>query len=342
MNCPPHIIRPIRESDLEDFSGLVGNIADGMTSLPNNPDFLLKRIHHSLHSFYPEIHKPGGEYYLFVLEDLKTNRVIGTSGILARVGGYDPFYTYKIVREPLRYTPLAIDTCIESLHLVKNHKGPSEICSLYLNPEYRSCGLGKLLSLVRIMFNKSFSERFDEEIITELRGYINDLGKVPFWEAVGKKFFQNDYSTADILSGLGEKEFIETLMPKYPIYMSLLPSDAREVIGQVHPHTAPARRLLLQEGFCETDEIDIFDAGPLLRAHRNSLKTWKSMREATAVSTPHLDEGTRTTAILSNGRLDFRACLASIVVSENATIQVSPDILNRLNLENEKVCYVTL
>jgi RimJ/RimL family protein N-acetyltransferase len=52
-----------------------------------------------------------------------------------------------------------------------------------------------------------------------MRGYIDESGKSPFWEAVGRNFFEFDYYAADVLSGLGEKEFIADLMPRHPMEM---------------------------------------------------------------------------------------------------------------------------
>lgn len=40
--------------------------------------------------------------------------------------------------------------------------------------------------------------------------------------------------------------------------------EARDVIGQVHPQTAPARAVLEKEGFRYRNYIDIFDGGPTL------------------------------------------------------------------------------
>lgn len=41
----------------------------------------------------------------------------------------------------------------------------------------------------------------------------------------------------------GQKSFIAELMPKHPLYVDFLSPEARESIGQVHPHTAPARAI---------------------------------------------------------------------------------------------------
>lgn len=53
-------------------------------------------------------------------------------------------------------------------------------------------------------------------------------------------------------------------MPKHPIYTHFLSQEAQDVIGQVHPQTAPARAVLEKEGFRYRNYIDIFDGGPTL------------------------------------------------------------------------------
>lgn len=330
MPEPTHLLRPVREADYDAVMHLVRDIADGMTSLPKDPDFIRHRINDSLRAFDPRIHKPGGETYLFVLEDTESGTIIGTSGLLSRVGGFDPFYTYSIRTTTATYKPLDIRSELRVLHLNRNHKGPTEICSLYLHRNYRSGGLGKLLSLSRFCFMKAFPDRFDKEVIAELRGYIDADGQPPFWEAVGKRFFQKDYYTADILSGVGEKDFIEALMPEYPIYISLLPYSAQKAIGRVHEQTRPARAILLKEGFRDTKEVDIFDAGPILKAPRESLHTW---RQARAVSLEAVDAetaGNTQRFLLTNQKLDFRACLADGRASSDGVLKVSAETLNAL------------
>lgn len=324
---PPHcLLRPVREDDADALFHLVGSIGHGLTSLPNDPDFLAHRIDDSLRAFDPRVHKPGGEIYLFVLEEIASGRIIGTSGILSRVGGFDPFYTYTIREAVHAFEPLQIRRRLQSLHLTKSHKGPTEICSLFLDREFRNGGLGRLLSLSRFCFMKAFPERFDDEVIAELRGFIDDTNRSPFWEAVGVRFFEKDYYTADILSGLGEKAFIEALMPKFPIYINLLPEDARAVIGKVHPQTEAARRILLNEGFRETEEVDIFDAGPLLKAGMHDLASWKAARPARLIAgDPHPDRA--VDAIVTNRSLNFRALLAAIEFTPENGVLVSPEVI---------------
>lgn len=308
-----HRLRPIRESDLEGLQSLAASVTGSLTTLPNDRAFLARRIVDSLRAFDPRLHRPAGERYLFVLEDSASGSIVGTSGIVDRVGGFDPFYSYAVRREPLSHPPLRIEREVRVLHLRQDHKGPSEICSLFLSPDHRRGGLGRLLSLGRFLFLAAFPSRFDGRVIAELRGWQTPDGRSPFWESVGRHFFGSDFHEADFLSGLGDKEFIAALMPRYPIYLSLLPTDVQAVIGRVHPDTEPALRLLLREGFAPTGEVDIFDAGPLVSAPLGGIRTVAAttVRPLSPVPADPFSMAGSTPVLASNRSLDFRAVLTT-------------------------------
>ena len=89
---------------------------------------------------------------------------------------------------------------------------------------------------------------------------MDDHGRSPFWDALGKHFFDVDFPNADYLS-LVNKKFIADLMPKHPIYIPLLPKDAQDVIGKVHEQTEPALKLLEAEGLRDRDVGDRAERG---------------------------------------------------------------------------------
>ncbi len=78
-------------------------------------------------------------------------------------------------------------------------------------------------------------------------------------------------STADYLTGIGQKSFVAELMPRHPVYVNLLPQDARDAIGAVHEDTKPAQAMLAQEGFRYEGYVDIFDAGPTVECFRDDI-----------------------------------------------------------------------
>lgn len=325
------VVRSAQIEDLPDLLALVRSYPKGMTTLPDDETYLKNRIHDSLRAFDPLIRRPGGEFYLFILEDLQMKKVIGTSGILSKVGGFEPFYTYKIEEEVHSSEELKVETWINLLHFTAAHNGPAEIGSLYLDPAYRKKGLARLLSLSRFLFMAEFPERFDQTVISELRGFIDQHGQSPFWENVGRRFFDTNFETADAMSITGKKDFIVKLMPKHPIYIPLLPQEAQDVIGKVHLESEPAFSLLKQEGFCFNNEVDIFDAGPTVKTPMNKIRTIDESRRKQVRDF----NGSKKNQdfILSNSQINFRACLGSVGENSDGTVTLSKEAADAIRAE---------
>lgn len=325
------VIRPIQPGDLPQLTALAATITGGLTSLPNDADFLEARVNDSLRSFDPKIRRAGDEYYLFVLEDTESRELLGTSGVHARVGGFDPFYSYEIRHKTFAHEPLGIRKEIAELHLKKTHKGPSEIGSLFLRADARGGGRGRLLSLSRFLFMAAFPQRFDHHVLAEMRGYIDASGKAPFWESVGRQFFDNDYYTADFLSGLGNKDFIADLMPEHPIYITLLPREVQAVVGRVHPETEPALALLKHEGFTESGEVDIFDAGPLVVAELARVRTVAASKVAKVGALPD-SAPSGPEFLVANRKLDFRCAMGNVSENSDGTVTVAAPLASTLHV----------
>lgn len=316
---PACVLRPCEERDLPDLRRLIASISGNLTSLPKENSFIEQKVFRSLRAFDRRTVKPGDDHYLFVLEDTAAGEVVGTAGLIARVGGFDPFYSYEVRRERFSHAALGVEKELPVLHLKTDHKGPSELCSLYLRPDRRQGGWGRLLSLGRFLFMERFQARFDARVIAELRGHLEADGRSPFWEGVGRHFFDHDFDAVDVLSGLGEKDFIRDLMPRHPIYATLLPPAAQGAIGRVHAEAEPAWRLLVTEGFVPGGEVDIFDAGPLLAAPLGSVRTVREVRRATwrgetwePATTGNSQTEPGPVCLVSNDRLEFRAGLGHV------------------------------
>ena len=97
-------------------------------------------------------HRPRGECYLFVMVDTANDKVIGTCGVTSKVGGFEPFYAYRLSSTAIASEMLNVHKDIQILTPVQEHSGPCEIGSLFLHPDYRRDGNGRLLSLSRFLF----------------------------------------------------------------------------------------------------------------------------------------------------------------------------------------------
>lgn len=269
------IIRPIKENDLEKLLVLLEKSGHGLTTLPKDPAVLKKRIRISERSFlHREEDLPSGEDYVFVMEEIFTGKLIGVCAIISKIGGFQPYYFYRLETSHHESKGLKVQNDVGLMHVHLIHNGPAEICSLYLDPEYRNAQNGRFLSLSRFLFIAENRKYFEDQIIAEMRGTVNDKGISKFYEAVGSKFFKFDFPTADSLY-MKNKKFIEELLPKHPIMTNILPEEAQEVIGKVHPHTEAAKKILEQEGFSFSGLVGIFDPGPVLTADVDNIRSIK-------------------------------------------------------------------
>ena len=308
------VLRPARLDDLPALFALSQRTGFGLTTLPRDEALLRGRIRASLRAFARSREDSArGDSYLFVLEDCATGRPVGTSGIVSKVGGFEPFYSYRLEREERHSATLQLRKELRTLHLTAEHNGPCEIGSLFLAPEARHGVNGRLLSLGRFSFMAECPEAFDPVVIAELRGQVNESGSSPFWEALGRHFFEVDFPTADTLS-LTDKRFIADLMPSHPIYICLLPPAAQAVIGRVHRDSAPALHLLEQEGFRHNDLVDIFEAGPVVSCPRDEIRTVRESQcvELVEIGEKNNPDPTTPPFLVARRRGGFRACVAPV------------------------------
>lgn len=273
------VIRPVSIADLDQLIQLAEQAGVGLTTLPSDRDLLRRRILKSQRSVENIPDKPGGESYLFVMEDIGSKKIVGASGVVTKVGGFEPFYAYRLESERLDSDFLKVHKQITVLQLLREHDGPAELGSLFLSSDYRKKDYGRFLQLVRFLFVAEYPQAFEPLVVSELRGVIEADGRSVFWDAVGRHFFEIDFPKADYLSVVNKK-FIADLMPKHPIYVPLLPPEAQRVIGKVHESSKPAQKNLEAEGFAFSGMVDIFDAGPCVSCPRDEIRTVRESRSA--------------------------------------------------------------
>lgn len=338
------LIRPVALRDVDGLLALSHLTGFGLTTLPRDRAMLERRVRESLRSFEKvDVDAPSGELYLLVLEDLESGRVVGTSGVVPKVGGYQPFYAFKIKKSVIRSKMLGVRKQIQTLHLVMEHNGPCEIGSLFLHPAFRKGGNGRALALSRFLLMADHPASFDPVVIAEMRGVIDQMGHSAFWDAVGKHFFDLELPKADYLS-IVNKEFIGDLMPKHPLYIPLLPVEAQAVIGQVHDETRPARGILESEGFGFSGMVDIFEAGPIMRCARDQIRTVRESRRATVAELGGSDAGEgEKKHLVSNARRDIRVCQAAVAFVGQEQVRLAEDVAAALEVKvGDAVRYVMM
>lgn len=339
------IIRPVATSDLSALQQIAVESGPGFTSLIDDREFLTAKIRRSLESFSRAARAPGDESYLFVLEDPETSEIMGTTGIEASVGIRKPIYHYQVSPMIHRSPGLDLPGNLNALNLCNHYTGCTEICTLFLRPEFRRAQAGKLLSRVRFLFMAQHPERFAGKVIAQMRGVWDESGQSPFWNWLRTHYVDLDFNTVTRMAGTGDNSVIPDLMPRHPLYTHLMGESARAVIGQVHPETRPALNMLESEGFRPNGYVDPFDGGPTIEAN---LADIRSVSASTACRIEVVDDvqptlqqwhaGSqgRALAIASTGTGDFRATVtrAARYLATRNLLQVPVTLAKALHLRN--------
>ncbi|MBL8307093.1 MAG: arginine N-succinyltransferase [Rubrivivax sp.] len=271
------LFRAATPADLDALERFAAASAVGVTTLPEDRAQLADRLARSAAAFASPDDASGEEIYLFVIEDGQ-GRVVGTSGIAARAGFHDRFYCYR--NEMLVHASAALGASnrIHTLHLCHDLTGVTLLTSFYIEPEYEATLAPQLLSRARLLFIAEFAERFSDRIAVEHPGLADDAGRCPFWDAVGRRFFDMDYAQVERISGGRSKAFIAELLPQAPIYVPLLPEQAQWAIGQLHPVSEAPFAILMDEGFDADTYVDVFDGGPIVEARLAGVRSVAASR----------------------------------------------------------------
>lgn len=271
------VVRPAGLADLDVLMELAVLSGRGFTSLPEDEPTLRQRLALSEASFAGKVAAPEA-WYTLMLEDTDDGAVIGVCGVKAGVGLKRPFFSFRVVTLAQSSPVLDLRFDHRALVMVNECAGWSEVGSLFLRPERRKGGAGRLLAQSRYMLIGAQPEKFAEMVLAELRGWFDDDGTCPFWEHVSSRFFRLPFDEADKMSASTDGQFILDLAPRHPIYTELLPQAAREAIGKVHRDGEAARVMLERERFRYSGLVDLFDAGPTMTCARDDIHTVREAR----------------------------------------------------------------
>lgn len=327
-----YYVRPIQPSDFEGLLYLAEESGVGFTSLQPDRAFLENKIRASCESFANPTEENKEALYFFVCEHVPTGKLVGCSALKNNIGTDVFFYCFKVSRLSRESKELNKRLEHRVMTLSTDYQGAVELCSLLVLPPHRSHHNGELLSRFRHVFMASFPERFNEVVISHMRGVCDEQGASPFWEALGRNFFDIDYAEADYLIGIGKTQFISDLMPTSRLYISLLTNSAQTVIGKVHPHSNVALKLLNAEGFRYRGYIDIFDAGPVIEAMRPNIKTYMDQRLVTVAEIRKNDISAGSPMLLTSTSLDFRALVNHVEWKTPDSVVLSNDTAKLLNV----------
>ncbi|SFH28550.1 arginine N-succinyltransferase [Modicisalibacter xianhensis] len=328
------VVRPAKPADLPGLERLASTATPKLTNLPAHRDRLEERISRSQRSLTREVEFPGDESYTFVLEDLERGEVVGTATIRAQAGAHEAYYTYR--QETLIHASqqLNVRREVQTLSLSHEVSEATLLCAMSLDARYKGTSAESLLRRARLMFIAQYPERFAEILAIAFPGYLDADGESPFWNSVGRHFFVRGYQEINHLAGVRSKSFIAEVMPQFPLYLPLLTPQARAAIGREHPQHETALDEMLAEGFVRSRHVDIFDAGPVIKAERERLQTfrrstWHPVRIRPASALPDAEP-----AMIANQKLGgFRCVVARYALSPTGQLMLSPEHAELLGVE---------
>lgn len=326
------LVRPAQPGDLKAILELAGGVGPRLSStLPRKDEALAQKIEQSVRAFEGTQDPDETLRFLFVLENTDTGVVHGVAGIDSHAGHGQPFYNYR--QDALIHASheLGVSRRVDVLypsHALTDH---TLLCAFTIDPELKGTEAFELLSRARMMFIASHRHLFTDQIVVEIQGVQTDTGEVPFWDSLGRHFFNMDFETADQHSGALSKTFIAELMPPNPIYVTLLSPAAQAAIGKAHDKTRSTYELLQREGFRAGAYLDIFDAGPVLEARTDSLRTIVSSRSGALHGSP--GEDGESCLICGGGQSQFRCTVTPLAETLTGDIKVPVKTWHCLGLD---------
>lgn len=319
------VVRPVEVADIPALESLAAVATKGVHTLPKTREAITRAVERSLGSFAAQVDIPSEESYLFVLESSADRSIVGMAAISSEAGMNGTYFAFRndVVQQVSR--DLNISHSVHALTLCSELTGHSQLSSFYVKNWHQAGLEAELLSRSRLLFAAIAPNRFSDRFFVSLAGITDANAESPFWDALGRKFFQMDFMEAErVVEGARNCTLIVELMPHYSVYVPLLPGDAQAVMGQVHPEGELPYRLLSKEGFEPDDYIDIFDGGPILQAHKNTLRSFSSsMRRTVSAAVPSApsDEPRVTYLVSTTGDSNFRA-----VAIESAALEQSDSV----------------
>ena len=246
-------------------------------------------------------------------------RIVALSGIFPRVGAEWTFYSYRLTRQAGKSRAVGRAEAQTLRNLVNDFDGETEVGMLFVDLVMRGSAQGALAARGRYLFIAAHRPWLGQRVMAALRGWQDADGRSPVWEAIGRHFYDMDFCEADRTGALTRNLFIADLGPRYPLYLTLLPSSAQAALGRPHDEGKAAFDTLIAEGFRAGDYVDIFDGGPTVAADIDAVRT---VREARRLTFSKSGAGSQRAPVAAGSGAAFR--VARELVGPEGLVDTAP------------------
>ncbi len=294
-------IRPIATEDTDALLDMVLQSTGGLSSLQPRYEFLLDYVQKSEKSFSGKMDLSEPHKYLLAM--FSDEKLIGCAAVKTQIGVDSPFINFDFLGDGLD----------QYLSASSRFTGATEVGSLFLHPDYRAYGLGKYLAKVRYLLMAAESWRFGDTIIAELRGICGAQGS-PLYDYLFKDKLEKTFLEADTEYFDRNPDALGDIVPIGKVDVSDFPIEVRASLAQPHPSGNAAMRMLQAEGFIFSGTIDLFDAGPIVHAYRDTIRTIMNRKSGAAMPVDSVAGG-QPHLVCAGIVEDFRAVVCSAASS---------------------------
>jgi arginine N-succinyltransferase len=299
----------------------------GLSSLQPRLNFLKDYIKSSEKSFSQKHNSDQPCKYLLGMYEGVGGKLIGCAAVKTKTGINTPFINFDILGEG------------DDQHLKASSRfmGSTEVGSLYLDPDYRSLGLGSYLARVRYLLMATEPWRFDDCVIAELRGICGINGS-PLYDHIFKDKLEKNFMEADTEYFDRNPKSLGDIVPIGKLNTCDMPINVRASLGQPNASGQAAMRLLQSEGFIFTGTVDLFDGGPIMSVHRDTIRTIMNSKVLKAKRQEKIKGGVYS--IVTSGDFNnFRAVITKTKLNDDK-VNISFEAFDSLNLQkNNTVRY---
>ena len=299
----------------------------GLSSLQPRLNFLKDYIKSSEKSFSQKHNSDQPCKYLLGMYEGVGGKLIGCAAVKTKTGINTPFINFDILGEG------------DDQHLKASSRfmGSTEVGSLYLDPDYRSLGLGSYLARVRYLLMATEPWRFDDCVIAELRGICGIDGS-PLYDHIFKDKLEKNFMEADTEYFDRNPKSLGDIVPIGKLNTCDMPINVRASLGQPNASGQAAMRLLQSEGFIFTGTVDLFDGGPIMSVHRDTIRTIMNSKVLKAKRQEKIKGGVYS--IVTSGDFNnFRAVITKTKLNDDK-VNISFEAFDSLNLQkNNTVRY---
>jgi arginine/ornithine succinyltransferase subunit-like protein len=204
---------------------------------------------------------------------------VGRVRVDVDVGGELARYWYRLGWLVLASPELGLHHRVRTLMLCNDLTGACELSGLEtdarLDAATRQAAVDRLVTGAVLWLRASARGSDEGTIFAELGGVRTGDGHAPFWEALGRRFYEGEPSAAAARFGPAWRSHVAALLPRESLLASFLDESAQRAIGVVGDEFSPIAEALRAAGLRSGTFVTIDDAGPVYTAPRDALPAWR-------------------------------------------------------------------